>query len=762
MGGVRGENSTASVAGVEVVLSQIDGLPTLPAVAVRLLTILASERSSSRDVLELIRHDASMTAGLLRYARRANVGIPPDCTDLSRIVSLLGFTRVRHMVLAVHVQGLFDSMDAADRRGAIRRELWKHSLAVGCAAEMLAELDDRGLESAEAFVCGLLHDLGKIALEACFPKAYARVIEKMQSERVDSCDAERSILHVDHVSAGKRLASRWQLPQAVIDSVGWHHQDPDTLPSTVQHADMVRLIRVADGMVNRLRIGPSVGRTVVHGHQVAESSGISEEDFARIARKLPERLAPFAELLSLDAVDTATLFVESMGRANRELGQLHLELMDSQRLLESRSTYLEAILRFNELLTPDEPVSGVCRASAKAVRPLLSSDGVMVYGLKPNAEWVVVGWANAEGGDGADVVVPNRLSESLMNFDSGWAPTAIAKAEPWESSVWQQAVGMVIADPLWRIPLRHGDRTIGGVIFPAPAEHIRDLTKDSNGYRALVSSLGLALVHAEQLSASEQTNEELLHLHRQLSAMKSKLARERSISMVAEMAAGAAHELGNPLAVVSGRAQMVRAQSQDAGIIRAMDIIVEHVNRASGTVSDLMSFAKPEAPQPTPIGVHELLESVSQHWRQVANLSASQLQVDEVDRAARVVADAKQVRGAIDAVMANAVKACEGREAHIEINSSPGASDETVRIVIEDRGAGMTPEVLEHAVDPFFSHRSAGRGRGLGLSRAVRLIGVNGGSLWIDSTPDVGTKVTLELPRWRDEPVSRSGDTVIR
>ena len=82
----------------------------------------------------------------------------------------------------------------------------------------------------------------------------------------------------------------------------------------------------------------------------------------------------------------------------------------------------------------------------------------------------------------------------------------------------------------------------------------------------------------------------------------------------------------------------------------------------------------------------------------------------------------------------------------LQINSPSRASDETVRIVVVDNGVGMEPEVLEHALDPFFSHRPAGRGRGLGLSQAYRLAEINGGRLALKSTPHVGTTVTLALP----------------
>ena len=82
----------------------------------------------------------------------------------------------------------------------------------------------------------------------------------------------------------------------------------------------------------------------------------------------------------------------------------------------------------------------------------------------------------------------------------------------------------------------------------------------------------------------------------------------------------------------------------------------------------------------------------------------------------------------------------------MKVNSPSRTSDETVRILIEDNGIGMSRDVLEHAVDPFFSSRPAGRGRGLGLSQAARLAEINGGRLWLESILGTGTTVTVELP----------------
>jgi signal transduction histidine kinase len=159
-----------------------------------------------------------------------------------------------------------------------------------------------------------------------------------------------------------------------------------------------------------------------------------------------------------------------------------------------------------------------------------------------------------------------------------------------------------------------------------------------------------------------------------------------------------------------------------------------------------MQFAKPDAPKPARQRLADLLEPRCQHWRTRSTLTEQQLQLRLGDADVTFYADADHVRTILDEVVANAIEACSKDSIHLQVNSPSAASDETVRIVVEDNGVGMPRECLEHAVDPFYSNRPAGRRRGLGLSRAYRLAEINGGRLWLDSTPDIGTTVTLELP----------------
>ena len=159
-----------------------------------------------------------------------------------------------------------------------------------------------------------------------------------------------------------------------------------------------------------------------------------------------------------------------------------------------------------------------------------------------------------------------------------------------------------------------------------------------------------------------------------------------------------------------------------------------------------MRFAKPEAPTPMSHGLADALAEACQRWRTRSSLRDEQIVLSLPAPDVNVYVDPLQLDTILDAIIANAIEATSPETALIKINSSSESSDDTIRIQVEDNGVGMAPDVLERARDPFFSDRPAGRGRGLGLSRAYRYAEINGGSLWLESTPNIGTTVTIEFP----------------
>jgi len=726
---------------VELILGQLDQLPTLPTVVARLLAVAGSDDSSARDLVRIIEPDPSLTACILRMVRRTDLGIRSQGMTVARAVTLLGFRAVRNAALSTQFCETLSVRGEDESATARRRGLWKHSLAVGCAAEMIAERTGGAGAGGEAFVCGLLHDIGKIALDTCLPKSYARVLERSEHQPVCVCDMEREILGLDHTSAGKRLVTRWRLGQAIVESVWLHHQNPDALPSTVAFARQVRIVHLADALIRRTGIGTSGSHHVTDIESAAMPLGLDQTALAEIIERVPERMKPLQEALGLDDADDHASYLESLSEANRRLGQLNTQLAESNRTLKLRSDCFESLTAFTTQLTEYDRIADVCTAAADLLCSLLRIDHALAFARTPERRYLYVGVSDKTGVASRTAI----LECSIADFMEAKTMCEVIPAPESCDALWRQTFGSPPESLLWLLPF-HTDAAAGGVLFVADDGVVDPLRSAQAECASLSAAIGQAVSSAATRVIGEKTAEELLDLNRRLHTTQKQLVRMRSISMIAQMAAGAAHELNNPLAVISGRAQMELTKCKDPDQHRELEIIVEQAQRASGIVSDLMGFAKPGAPLPVSQSLSEVLESACQHWRSVSVLGPDRLILSQRDADTCVYCDGDQLEEILQAVFANTLEATDPAARRIQINSPSRASDETVRIVVEDNGVGMTPDVLEHCLDPFFSSRPAGRGRGLGLSRAYRLAEINGGTLWLESKPQLGTTVTIELP----------------
>ncbi|MBI4719348.1 MAG: HDOD domain-containing protein [Planctomycetes bacterium] len=731
---------------IEQVLAELDRLPTLPAVAARVLGLTASSEASVREVVQLIETDPSLAAAMLRLTRRADLGVRQEGMTVARAIGLLGFKTVRNAVLSVQIYELLPRSADNDRAAELRRELWKHSLAVAVVADLLEEHAAARRPGGDAFVCGLLHDIGKLALEARFPKGYARVVDAVERDREAICDAEQAVFGLDHTTAGKRLALRWGLPKPIVECIWLHHQAPAALPTSVTRADLVALTHLANGLVHRQRIGFCPPTDPADIDALTARLGLSGEQLARLLRSLPERMVPYLEIIGLEDSAARHLYAESLAKANRELADLNARVLEANRALEVRASFFDAIESLNAELHEHAGVDEVCAAAAQCVSALVQ--GAPALALVADEAVSDVAAAHTVGAGrpatAPAVTLPSELRQALVQ--AAHAGT-IAPSPANESlrELWRRYTGGPAVAPLWMVSLARNDSVVV-LLFAAEGEPVERLAGARTEWQAIGIAILLSATWARAKRASERTNEELLDLHRRFRAAEGESVRTRSVAMVGEMAAGAAHELNTPLAVISGRAQMLLQEESDPGRERALKIIVEQTQTAAAIVTDLMNFAKPDHPQPVLQRVGEVLETLCQHWRTQGSLAPGQLRRTAADPDAVVYCDPRQLREILDALVRNALDFTTPERRSVEVNSPSRSSDETVRFIVRDNGAGMAPEVLEHAVDPFFSHRTAGRGRGLGLSRAFRLAEFNGGRLWLDSTPQAGTTVTVELP----------------
>jgi signal transduction histidine kinase len=229
--------------------------------------------------------------------------------------------------------------------------------------------------------------------------------------------------------------------------------------------------------------------------------------------------------------------------------------------------------------------------------------------------------------------------------------------------------------------------------------------------------------------------------------------RAAKLEALAELAAGAGHEVNNPLAVISGQAQYLLGHEADwfrddpeGRARRALHAIIAQTRRIHGLLRDLMQFARPASPQPAWVDLPGLLGDVAAPLRDLAAQRGVRVEVQAGSDPLPVPVDADQVRVALACLVRNAIEAAPA-DGWARLVLEPATGDR-VEVAVEDNGPGPEPANRENLFDPFFSGRTAGRGKGLGLPVAWRLARLQGGDVYLDlSRPGGPTRFILSLPR---------------
>ncbi|MFN9368899.1 MAG: sensor histidine kinase [Planctomycetia bacterium] len=219
------------------------------------------------------------------------------------------------------------------------------------------------------------------------------------------------------------------------------------------------------------------------------------------------------------------------------------------------------------------------------------------------------------------------------------------------------------------------------------------------------------------------------------------------LEAVREVAYGAGHEINNPLANIAARAQSLLLEEKDPDRRRRLATIVDQAFRARDMIGGLMLFARPPRPLPAPADVANLVAAVVDGFRGTAAGRRVRFEYSPPPTPVEILIDRGQVEEALRVIVVNAFEAVEdGGRVTIEVHDrGHAASGRSVEITVTDDGRGMDAETLRRAFDPFFSGRDAGRGIGLGLPKAWRLLEVNNGRITVEPVAGRGTRVRVAI-----------------
>ncbi len=223
-------------------------IPTIPAVAGKVLQELAKPDPYPERIATIIATDQGLTSRILRVANSAFYGLRREVKNLTQAVIVLGLETLRSLVLASSTRLIYK------RFGPIEKTLWEHSMGAAIAAHLITtqkRMDGRD----HAFVTGLMHDVGKVVMNNESPDKFRQVLDLIEQEQIASVDAENKIFSFSHTDVGALLIQNWKLSKELECAVFLHHDLDLAETVAAEHVTSIRVTHVADLVTHILGLG---------------------------------------------------------------------------------------------------------------------------------------------------------------------------------------------------------------------------------------------------------------------------------------------------------------------------------------------------------------------------------------------------------------------------------------------------------------------------------------------------------------------------
>ena len=225
------------------------------------------------------RPDPALSVKVLKVVNSAFYGLPGQIANVDRAIVLLGLAAVKNIAIAASIARLFRGKRISEHFSAT--DLWRHGVGVAVACRMLAKISPHHAVPDEAFVAGLIHDLGCLVERQTFPEQFAQVIDTcMGDAELSFMEGEQKIIGADHQAFGVGLTTKWKFPRHLRAAVGFHHT-PDAVSDELRN--LCLLVQTADILCCQEQLGfylTSRGRTITG--EMLEALGITAEQLQEV------------------------------------------------------------------------------------------------------------------------------------------------------------------------------------------------------------------------------------------------------------------------------------------------------------------------------------------------------------------------------------------------------------------------------------------------------------------------------------------------
>lgn len=557
--------------------------------------------------------------------------------------------------------------------------LWRHSVAVSLAARRLAR-ETQDPDPDRVARAGLLHGLGRWVVAALDPEWAALALAL--TDPAERRNFEIRDLGCETNDLGREIAERWGCDPLIADAAWLHSGSERGLERAAYDARRVSLIRQAFHLAEQTPWGLS-------GHETRDPC-LNDPRIKLLTAEVQSRCAgPF-----LDA--DASLREERLTRSN---ARLHLKIRELTDGRASSERLLTALVASDPTDSPEtwSERAGLAWCGEPGVTAARFAWGDPDRHPPPPADQgpVVSSAVPAPA-------TPGRPPTYIYPLDLGGRPFATLQ-------LWSDA------------------RVDGGT------HQVSSILPAWKAWGGVVADRARLAGHLA----------EVLRAYRQQVETEEQRLRTAKLEAMGEFAAGAGHEMNNPLAVIVGRAQLLMVHETDPKALRSLRAILTQAQRAHRILRDLMYVARPPEPRPRFCQPDEIIRASLRDARSDADEREIRLAPEALGHGLRVWADPDGLRHLADVLIRNALEATP-QGGLVRVTTAGDTA--TLRWTVHDNGRGISDPEGGHLFDPFFCGRQAGRGLGMGLPRASRFVSQSGGSIRWHSVPGQGSRFEVLLP----------------
>jgi HD-like signal output (HDOD) protein/signal transduction histidine kinase len=658
-------------------------LPAMPQILIKLIGHLQADDLGMPELAALIAQDAGMTGKILAVANSSAYHRGTRSANLEQSLVSLGTDMIKTLVISESVFQTFNNFPhsgSTDLRG-----FWKSSLTTAVVARELARRIGYA-QHEEAYLAGLLHNVGRLALLATAPREYAFNFTARDDE--DLCAVEQRTLQITHTEAGAWLIERWQLDSFLADSVLYHHEASARLEAA---HPLIRIVRLAHLMAAHRDDTEALD-------DGAALCGLTRPELAEILALAERQVAQSADYLGIDLAGADDI-AQPPAYAPPVIDPV------AQRLSEEMRN-LVLVSEIGQTFARQQGEAGLLDAMVRSARMLFDFDSALVLLENPTGQALI----------GAPAAGTQRIAEFSIPLAKGGvvAHSALARQtavvgrdDEALGLAEEQLLRMLGTDSMVCVPLVAGARCLGMLVGGVPAWQVASVKKREQ----FLKSFG-----AQAAGALENALSERGHARRQLAQVAEEY-REASRRVV--------HEVNNPLSIIKNYLSVLDEKlGRHEPVAGEMSILNEEIDRVGQLINGLADLKPADAGGAGPVSVAKVAAEVVRLFRTTGFLPQRVEVVMAVQDDARIEGDADMLKQVLVNLVKNAIEALEERGGRIEISSRGLVNRDRklyVDLIVEDTGPGLPRDVLANLFSAVKSTKD-GAHHGLGLSIVHSLV----------------------------------------